>query len=198
VKIAVSAPTLVAGPFGSAPPKCALSASRKIIFLAHVVGTGLAVVASRSPRPFVGFLHALGAFGVSASLAHTLRLANYAEVWGSVTTAWKKRAKKLSTHWAESARIAKVIYATHAMTVGNHAVHVVEFFAGFAKKKKRFVIFSDPTVRTECRVLAEQCKRCAHFRQVSDCERLFSLLFLSLFSSVIMTTVFLSLALVVK
>lgn len=143
MKIAVSAPTLVAGPFGSAPPKCALSASRKIIFPARVVGIGLAVVASRSLRPFVGFLHALGAFSASASLAHTLRLASYANVWGSVTTAWKKRAEKLSTHRAESARIAKVIYATHAMTVGNHVAHVVKFFAGFAMKK-RFVIFLIP------------------------------------------------------
>ncbi|KAG1736594.1 hypothetical protein EDD22DRAFT_924029 [Suillus occidentalis] len=66
----------------------------------------------------------------------------------------------LSTHWAESARTAKVIHAIHAMTVGDHVVHVVKFFAGFAKKK-RFVIFLLPL-------------------------------------SVIMTTVFLSLALVVK
>jgi hypothetical protein len=32
---------------------------------------------------------------------------------------------------------------------------------------------TDITVRTECRVLIEQCKRCAHFRRVSDYEPLF-------------------------
>jgi hypothetical protein len=89
-EMAVSAPTLAAGPLGSATPKCVLNAPRTIVFPAHAVGTGPAAVASRSLRPFVGFLRALGAFSVSAHRAHTSELAGYAGVWGSVTTAWKK------------------------------------------------------------------------------------------------------------
>ncbi|KAG1750179.1 hypothetical protein EDB19DRAFT_95999 [Suillus lakei] len=139
-EMAVSAAILVAGPFCPTAPKCALSALHRIASPAHVVGTELVVAASRSLRPFVGFSRVLGAINVSAHRAHTSGLASCADVWDSATTAWKKRAKKLNTHQAEtsfsSARTAKVTYATHAMTVGNHAVHVVESFASFVKKMK--------------------------------------------------------------
>ncbi|KAG2367014.1 hypothetical protein BDR07DRAFT_1458196 [Suillus spraguei] len=124
----VSAPTLAAGPFSSATPKYALSAPRRRAFPAHVVGTGLVVVASRSLRPFVGFLRALCAFSISAHCARTSGLASYADVWGSVMTAQKNQI------------LCKLC-------------------------EKEVCDYSGITVRTECRVLTQQCKRCAHFHR---------------------------------
>jgi len=49
-----------------------------------------------------------------------------------------------------SARIAKVIYATRAMTIDNHAVHVVESYASFVTKRFVIVLISLSVLNAEC------------------------------------------------
>ncbi|KAG1821169.1 uncharacterized protein BJ212DRAFT_1297587 [Suillus subaureus] len=141
-EMVVSAPTLVAGPFGTATPK--------IAFPAHVVGTGLAAVASRSLRPFVGFLRALGAFSVSAHGAHTSMLASYADVWDSVMTAWKKRAKKLS--------IGPGGNLFQCQNCQGHLCNTCDD-GGKSRCTCNQIL---------CKLCEEECQRCAHFRRLCD------------------------------